>query len=102
MTAKEELRKLEKTLYAYRYANAVIDYDNETVAPYDSSRGRAEAVEVLSRVEFDLLVNDRTADSLNRAEKEAKESKDEQLLAEVRELRIEYEETAKNFQSLHI
>ena len=95
MTAKEELRKLEKTLYAYRYANAVIDYDNETVAPYDSSRGRAEAVEVLSRVEFDLLVNDRTADLLNRAEKEAKESGDEQLLAEVRELRIEYEETAK-------
>ena len=43
------LRELEKRLYAYQYAMAVADYDSETVAPPESSAGRAEAMEVLSR-----------------------------------------------------
>ena len=42
------LRELEKRLYAYQYAMAVADYDSETVAPPESSAGRAEAMEVLS------------------------------------------------------
>ena len=41
------LRELEKRLYAYQYAMAVADYDSETVAPPESSAGRAEAMEVL-------------------------------------------------------
>ena len=35
------LRELEKRLYAYQYAMAVADYDSETVAPPESSAGRA-------------------------------------------------------------
>ncbi len=92
MTRIEELRQLEKQLFAYSYASAVIEYDNETVAPPQTSRGRAEAMEVLRTTEFNLLVNDKTADLLNRAEKE---TDDEQILAEIREMRKAYEDTAK-------
>ena len=55
------LRELEKRLYAYQYAMAVADYDSETVAPPESSAGRAEAMEVLSRAYFDQLVSADTA-----------------------------------------
>ena len=52
------LRALEKQRFAYRYALNVVDFDAETVAPEGSADGRAEACEVLSRADFDLLVND--------------------------------------------
>ena len=55
------LRALEKQRFAYRYALNVVDFDAETVAPEGSADGRAEACEVLSRADFDLLVNDDTA-----------------------------------------
>ena len=55
------LRALEKQRFAYRYALNVVDFDAETVAPEGSADGRAEACEVLSRADFDLLVNDNTA-----------------------------------------
>ena len=55
------LRALEKQRFAYRYALNVVDFDAETVAPDGSADGRAEACEVLSRADFDLLVNDNTA-----------------------------------------
>ena len=54
------LRALEKQLYAYLYALTVIDFDAETIAPEGSADGRAEATEVLSRANFDLLVNEKT------------------------------------------
>lgn len=47
------LRELEKRLYAYQYAMAVADYDSETVAPPESSAGRAEPS--LIRTEADEL-----------------------------------------------
>ena len=55
------LRALEKQRFAYRYALNVVDFDAETIAPEGSADGRAEACEVLSRADFDLLVNDDTA-----------------------------------------
>ena len=60
------LRALEKQLYAYLYALTVIDFDAETIAPEGSADGRAEATEVLSRANFDLLVNEKTAALLKR------------------------------------
>ena len=56
-----ELRRLEKQLYAYGYAQALMSCDEATAAPPCSEAGRAEAAEVLSRAAFDLLVNDDTA-----------------------------------------
>lgn len=60
------LRALEKQLYAYLYALTVIDFDAETIAPEGSADGRAEATEVLSRANFDLLVNEKTAALLKK------------------------------------
>ena len=47
-TPMEQLRSIEKQLFALYYASAVINYDDATVAPPESSEGRGEAVEVLS------------------------------------------------------
>lgn len=86
------LRALEKQLYAYLYAQTVIDFDAETVAPEGSADGRAEATEVLSRASFDLLVNDDTAALLKQA---AADAETEQEKAEVRNLQRQYDEIAK-------
>mgnify|MGYP000063789164 CR=1 FL=1 len=89
------LRELEKRLYAYQYAMAVADYDSETVAPPESSAGRAEAMEVLSRAYFDQLVSADTAVLLQRA---AADAETEQEKAEVRELQRSYERLARSRQ----
>ena len=86
------LRALEKQLFAYRYALNTVDFDAETVAPEGSSDGRAEACEVLSRANFELLVNADTAALLQQA---ATEAETEQEQAEVRQLQRQYDEIAK-------
>jgi len=92
LTAMQELRELQKQLYAYRYALNVMDYDGETVAPAGGAEGRAEAAEVLSKASFDLLVNDRTASLLRRAATEAKTGEEK---AEVRLLQRSYDEICR-------
>ena len=86
------LRALEKQRFAYRYALNVVDFDAETVAPEGSADGRAEACEVLSRADFDLLVNDNTAALLRQATQDAET---EQERAEVRELQRAYDQISK-------
>ena len=86
------LRALEKQRFAYRYALSVADFDAETVAPEGSADGRAEACEVLSRADFDLLVNDNTAALLRQA---AQDAETEQERAEVRELQRAYDQISK-------
>lgn len=86
------LHALEKQLYAYLYALTVIDFDAETIAPEGSADGRAEATEVLSRANFDLLVNEKTAALLKEA---AADAETEQEKAEVRNLQRQYDEIAK-------
>ena len=54
-TPMEQLRALEKQLFAYTYAACVINYDDATVAPPESSEGRGEALEALSAAEHQLL-----------------------------------------------
>ena len=82
------LRVLEHQNYAYRYAQSVINFDGETVAPADSADGRAEAIEVLSRAQFDLLTAPSVDQLLDQADAAADSAPDgEQVHAEVRELR---------------
>ena len=82
------LRSLEHKNYAYRYAQSVINFDGETVAPADSAEGRAEAIEVLSRAQFDLLTDPSVDQLLADADAAADSAPDaEQVHAEVRELR---------------
>ena len=82
------LRSLEHKNYAYRYAQSVINFDGETVAPADGAGGRAEAIEVLSRAQFDLLTAPSVDQLLADADAAADSAPDaEQIHAEVRELR---------------
>ena len=88
-----ELRRLEKQLYAYGYAQALMSCDEATAAPPCSEAGRAEAAEVLSRASCDRLVNDDTAALLRRAAAEAGD--DARMAAEARELQRRYDEIAR-------
>lgn len=82
------LRALERRNYAYRYAQSVINFDGETVAPAESAAGCAEAIEVLSRAQFDLLTAPWVDKLLDEADAAAGSAPDaEQVRAEVRELR---------------
>ena len=92
ISTKNALRALEKQLYAYNYAQALMSCDEATAAPPCSEAGRAEAAEVLSRAAFALLVNGDTAALLRQA---AETDLDPQLAAEVRELQRRYDEIAR-------
>ena len=89
------LRALEKQYYAYTYALAVIEYDQSTVAPAESSDGRAAAAGALSEAQFNLLINPATDALINAAGREADEAQDEQAQAEVRELRLRYNQICR-------
>ena len=93
ISTKNALRALEKQLYAYNYAQALMSCDEATAAPPCSEAGRAEAAEVLSRAAFALLVNGDTAALLRQAAAET--NLDPQLAAEVRELQRRYDEIAR-------
>lgn len=82
------LRELEKQNYAYNFALVIMDYDDSTVAPPESAEGRAVAAEILSKAQFELLVNPATAALLKQA---AADAETEQERAEVRELQREYD-----------
>lgn len=82
------LRKLERQLFAYRYADALFTFDEAAVAPPESEAGRAVAAETLSAARFALLVNPQTDALLTAAGTQAET---EQEKAEVRELRREYD-----------
>ncbi len=83
----QELRRLEKKLYALQYAQNVIEYDDATVAPPESYEGRGEAVAELSAFEHALM----TGETLPRLLEEVKkEPLSEQEAAEVEELSRRY------------
>ena len=44
----EKIREIEKRLFAYNYALALIGIDDATAAPTESAEGRSEAVGLLS------------------------------------------------------
>ncbi len=80
------LRALQRQLYAFRYAEALISYDEAAVAPPESEAGRAVAAEEFARLRYALLTGADTAALLERA---ARDAEDEQQAAEVRELKRE-------------
>lgn len=91
-TPMEQLRALEKQLFAYTYAACVINYDDATVAPPESSEGRGEALEALSAAEHQLLTGSGLPGLLKEARKGAP---GEQEAAELRELERMYDEASK-------
>ena len=78
------LRQLEKELYAYNYAIALIDVDEATVAPTESGEGRGEALGVLAGEVSRRLAASELPALLDAVDAEGP---DAQMAAEVRELR---------------
>ena len=85
--AMNEIRSIEKKLFALGYAANVIGYDDATVAPPESYPGRGEALAELSALCHGFIVNSslpRLMDEAEQGELSAQEK------AELRELRKEY------------
>ena len=80
----EKIREIEKRLFAYNYALALIGIDDATAAPTESAEGRSEAVGLLSMEQYRLLVGPELGALLDQA---AGLNLDRQAAAEVRELR---------------
>ena len=91
-TPMEQLRALEKQLFALYYASAVIGYDDATVAPPESSEGRGEAMEALSSAEHRLLTESGLPELLAAARESGL---NEQEAAEAAELQRRYDEASK-------
>ena len=53
-----KLNALETERHAYEHAMNCLSYDDETVAPRDSAKGRSETMGVLSQRSFEIFVND--------------------------------------------
>ncbi|MBQ7859226.1 MAG: carboxypeptidase M32 [Faecalibacterium sp.] len=82
--AMQALRTLQKELYGYNYAIALIDTDEATVAPTEGTEGRGTALEILSAEVYRRIAGEELPRLL--AEAEAGELTEQQA-AEVRELR---------------
>src|SRR5699024_15157 len=88
----EKIREIEKRLFAYNYALALIGIDDATAAPTESAEGRSEAVGLLSMEQYRLLVGPELGALLDQA---AGLNLDRQAAAEVRELRRMREQYTK-------
>lgn len=91
-TPMQQLREIEKQLFAYHYALTAISYDDATVAPPESSEGRGEAMAVLSAAQHRLITESGLPELLAAARAGALT---EQEAAEVRELQRSYDELSK-------
>lgn len=61
MDIKEQLKKLdelERRMIAYQYAEGIIYYDSETVAPAQSVQGRSDCLALLSEESYKLFFNE--------------------------------------------
>ena len=90
--AMTQLRRMQHKLFAYNYAMNVIEYDDATVAPAQSSEGRGEALEVLSGAVYALVADPALPALLDQARQG---ELTEQEAAEVRELQRLYDQTSK-------
>ncbi len=68
--AMQAIRLIEKKLYAYRYAIALVQTDEATVAPTESNEGRGTALEVLSADVYAQIAGTELSALLNEAEQE--------------------------------
>lgn len=82
--AMQKLRQIEKELFGYNYAIALIMTDEATTAPTDGNAGRGEALEVLSAQVYSRIADPELPELLARA---GAGELTAQQAAEVRELR---------------
>ena len=92
--ALQELELLQKRLYAYRYAQASINVDGETVAPSGSAPGRGIALGILAGEEQRLMTGEETGKLLDYLGDHLDEL-DFVRRRQVEELKREYEYVSK-------
>lgn len=90
----EKLQELDEKLSALNYAQVLISWDAQTLAPKKSVKGRATALEGLSTYYYDTLISEEMKSVLNELEGEI-EKLSEIDAAKVRVLKTEYDKLAK-------
>ena len=88
----EDLKDLQRKLHVFKHALGVLSYDSETAAPRLSDEGRGETMGALSRMSYELLINDRVRDLLEALHERSAEL-DPQSRREAEEMRREYKNT---------
>ena len=81
-TPMQQLREIEKQLFAYHYALTAISYDDATVAPPESSEGRGEAMAVLSAAQHRLMTESGLPELLAAARAEPLTEQEEVVYAD--------------------
>ena len=71
--ALADLARHQQTMYAYNHAMASITHDAGTAAPKNSTEGRSKAMEILSRVTYELEADPKNGELLSFLEAHAGE-----------------------------
>ena len=90
-TALEKLKALEKESYALRHAMSVLYVDGYTAAPKNSWRGRGEALEYLSGLEYRSMADPANGEAL-AAILEHREQVDEKTFRQSEVLKEAYDD----------
>ena len=90
-TALEKLKALEKESYALRHAMSVLYVDGYTAAPKNSWRGRGEALEYLSGLEYRSMADPANGEAL-AAILEHREQVDEKTFRQAEVLKEAYDD----------
>ncbi len=91
--AIDKLNKLDSSLYALGYSEALIHWDSATIAPDNSVEGRAAVLVQLSECYYNTLINDEVRETLDELEG-MKDQLDEVTLGKLNFYKDEYEATA--------
>lgn len=92
--AVDALRVYQQTVYAYRHAMNAIYLDASTVAPKDTTAGRSKAMEILSRISYDLTADPKNGELLSYLEAHIDEL-DAQTRREVEVIRRSFDQMGR-------
>lgn len=63
-TVKNDFKALQRQLHALKHCAGILSYDAQTVAPLASDEARGETLGSISRMEYEMLINDRAKEML--------------------------------------
>ncbi|NLC32418.1 MAG: carboxypeptidase M32 [Clostridiales bacterium] len=85
----KDFKALQRQLHALNHASGILSYDAQTVAPAASDEARGETLGTISKMQYELLINDQVKDMLQTlTEQEA--NIDLQTFREAQELQRDY------------
>jgi len=93
--AYDELRRELRETEVFSTIGALLSWDQETMMPTDGTTLRAEQASLLSQVVHDRRTSPRFGDLLARSEEAARGVADEEMAANLREIRRDYDRSVK-------